>query len=138
MAMTTAFIDALHELEETGKVDVIVSLFRDDATFANPLVVHDATEEQSATRFWKTYRDSFSDIETEFVNLIESEEISVLEWRSDGVVDGQSVSYSGVSILEFDGDRIKAFRAYFDPRELVTKPAARDVDATPSDVESVH
>lgn len=136
MTITATFIDALHRLEESGNVDVIASLFADDATLANPLVIHDGTEEQTAKRFWKTYRDAFSDIESTFLNVVENGNAAAIEWQSEGVIDGHSVSYSGVSVLEFDGEQIKAFRVYFDPRELVAKAGASEPDATPSDVES--
>ncbi|WP_281423282.1 hypothetical protein [Rhizobium populisoli] len=35
MTFTVKFMDALHRLEESGNVDVIASLFNDDATFAS-------------------------------------------------------------------------------------------------------
>jgi ketosteroid isomerase-like protein len=136
MTITATFIDALHRLEESGNVDVIASLFAEDAALSNPLVIHDGTEEQTSKRFWKRYRDAFSDIESTFLNVVENGNAAAIEWQSEGVVDGQSVSYSGVSVLEFERDQIKAFRAYFDPRELVARTGTRDLDATPSDVES--
>jgi limonene-1,2-epoxide hydrolase len=136
MTITATFIDALHRLEESGNVDVIASLFTDEATLANPLVIHDGTEEQTAKRFWKAYRDTFSDIESTFLNVVENGNAAAIEWQSEGVIDGQSVSYSGVSVLEFGDEQIRAFRAYFDTRELAARVGASEADATPSDVES--
>jgi len=132
MTITTTFIEALHRLEETGNLDQIANLFSDDATLANPLVVRDAREPQSAEQFWKAYRGAFSEIESEFVNVVENEGVAILEWRSDGLVDAQAVSYSGVSVIEFDGERIKAFRAYFDPRELVARISTGHEASRPS------
>jgi limonene-1,2-epoxide hydrolase len=134
--LTEKFIDALHRLEETGDVDVIAALFSDDAVLSNPMTIHDQAEAGGAKAFWSGYRGAFSAIESEFINVVENDGVALLEWRSDSTFDGQSVSYSGVSVIESDGDKIKAFRAYFDPRELVAKVGKGEVDATPSDVEA--
>jgi hypothetical protein len=32
--------------------------------------------------------------------------------------NGHAVEYEGVSVLEIEGDKIKRFYAYFDPRKL--------------------
>lgn len=129
------FIAALHRLEKSSDVDAIAGLFRDDAVLSNPLSIHDSAESGAAQTFWTAYRAAFSTVESEFINVVETDGVAILEWRSDAVVEGQSVAYSGVSVLESDGEEIKSFRAYFDPRELVAKVDTRAVDATPSDVE---
>ena len=44
---------------------------------------------------------------------------AVLEWTSRGRGrDGQPVDYSGVSVLDLRGDKVRRFRAYFDTRAL--------------------
>lgn len=131
------FITALHQLEKTSDVDGITVLFSDKAVLSNPLAVHDADDGGAAKAFWTAYRAPFEEISSEFVNVAEGEGSAMLEWRSDGVIQGQAISYSGVSVLEFADDRIASFRAYFDPRELVAhvgSPQNSD-DLTPSDVE---
>jgi len=43
----------------------------------------------------------------------------LLEWTSTGrTPQGRDFSYRGVSVVEWSGDRIRAFRTYFDPRHL--------------------
>ncbi|MBW9089731.1 nuclear transport factor 2 family protein [Rhizobium wenxiniae] len=131
------FITALHQLEKTSDVDGITALFSDKAVLSNPLTVHDADDGGAAKAFWTAYRAPFEEISSEFVSVAEGEGSAMLEWRSDGVIQGQAISYSGVSVLEFADDRISSFRAYFDPRELVAhvgSPQNSD-DLTPSDVE---
>lgn len=133
------FITALHQLEETSDVDGITALFSDNAVLSNPLAVHDADDGGAARTFWTAYRAPFEEITSEFINVAEGDGSAMLEWRSDGTVRGQAVSYSGVSVLEFADDRISSFRAYFDPRELVAhvgSPQASE-NMTPSDVEPV-
>lgn len=131
------FITALHQLEQTSDVVGITALFSEKAVLSNPLAVRDADGGEAAKTFWTAYRAPFEEISSEFVNVAEGERSAMLEWRSDGVIQGQAISYSGVSVLEFADDQISSFRAYFDPRELVThvgSPQASE-DMTPSDVE---
>jgi hypothetical protein len=90
MTITATFIDALHRLEESGNVDVTASLFADDATLANALVIHDGTKEQTGTRFWKNYRDALSDIESTFLNVVEDGNASAIELQSKGAKAGAS------------------------------------------------
>jgi limonene-1,2-epoxide hydrolase len=131
------FIDALHRLEETSDVDSIASLFSDQAVLSNPLAVHDAEDGGAAKAFWMAYRAPFATITSEFIEVAEGEGSVMLEWRSDGTIGEQAISYSGVSVLEFTGDRISSFRAYYDPRELVAHvgTSQSSEDMTPSDVE---
>ena len=136
--LTEAFIDALHRLENSGNVDAIASLFSDDAELSNPLVKHDTSEADGPRRFWKSYIEAFQDIESEFVNVLENDNVAVLEWRSEGVMDGSTVRYGGVSVIESEKGKITAFRAYFDPRKLVARGngGQDSEDLSPSDVES--
>ena len=138
--LTAGFTNALHLLEKASDVDGIAALFSDDAVLSNPLAVHDADEGGAAKAFWTAYRAPFEEISSEFVNIVEGDGTAMLEWRSDGTVRGQAVSYSGVSVLEFANNRISSFRAYFDPREVVAhvgSPQGSD-DMTPSDVEPTN
>lgn len=134
--LTEAFIDALHRLEAEGDVDVIASLFSDDAELSNPLVTHVSTEANGPKVFWKAYIGASQDIESEFVNILETDGVAVLEWTSEGVVGGGVVKYGGVSVIESADGRITAFRAYFDPRKLVARAKGPEggEDLTPSDV----
>lgn len=100
----------------------------------------DALNKADAPRpFWKSYIEAFQDIESEFVNVLENDDVAVLEWRSEGVIEGSAVSYGGVSVIESVDGKITAFRAYFDPRKLVARGAGEQIsqDLTPSDVEPV-
>ncbi|MFW6079230.1 MAG: nuclear transport factor 2 family protein [Gemmatimonadota bacterium] len=115
------FIDALHRLEEDRDPDPIAELFADDARLRNP--VHEMRERgrDGARHFWRTYRDTFDEIRSEFRNVVESDGAVALEWYSHGrTSNGRECEYDGVSILEYDEDDegIRAFRAYFDPGKL--------------------
>lgn len=57
--------------------------------------------------------------ESAFRNMIESVDRVALEWETQGTArNGAAVNYEGVSILEWDGDQIRRFYAYFDPGML--------------------
>lgn len=72
-----------------------------------------------ARDFWQHYRDTFESIESRFMNVVEAGNVAMLEWRSSGrATTGDDFSYGGVSVLEFDGEKVKRFRAYFDPAAL--------------------
>lgn len=56
---------------------------------------------------------------SEFRNVVETDRTALLEWQSRvRTAAGHDLTYDGVSVLEFDGDRIRRFRAYFDPTKL--------------------
>jgi ketosteroid isomerase-like protein len=113
------FIDALRSLEEGGDVERIASLYAEGADISNPVTRHEHSGREGAREFWSSYRGTFEEIHSEFHNVLESGDTAVLEWTSRGrSADGGEIRYSGVSVLEFEGERIQAFRAYFDSRNL--------------------
>ena len=65
--ITHDFIDALRRLEEPGNVDVIASLFADDAELSNPLILHGSDEENGARAFWPSYHAALGEATSEFV-----------------------------------------------------------------------
>ena len=49
---------------------------------------------------------------------------ATLEWKSDGTLpDGKPISYRGVSLIDFDGDRVKRFRTYYDSAAFLPEGA---------------
>lgn len=81
-------------------------------------------ETQDARSFWQVYLEQFNEIRSDFSHGIVCDNAAALEWRSRGVLrDGAPVEYSGISILEIDGDTISAFRAYYDSAAFVKSGA---------------
>jgi limonene-1,2-epoxide hydrolase len=113
-----AFIDALGKLERDRQVDAMLAAFQPDAELSNPNVdVHGGPD--LVLRFWTSYRRSFGSIRSTFRHVVVSDGVAILEWTSTGqTAGGTNFSYDGVSVLEYSGDRIAHFRAYFDPAEL--------------------
>jgi ketosteroid isomerase-like protein len=113
------FIDALHRLEEQHDLDGMVALFNDDSEASNPTDASPHRGLEGARQFWDGYRHSFEEIHSEFRNIVATDEVTILEWTSRGkAVEGAPVEYDGVSVVEYQGGKVKRFRAYFDPSAL--------------------
>jgi ketosteroid isomerase-like protein len=118
MAMERAqrFVDALAKLEESGDVESIVSLFSEDAQVSNVALRRVFSGIDGARLFWTEYKATLARVRSTFRNMIESADRVALEWETQGTAhNGAAVNYEGVSIIEWDGDHIQRFYAYFDP-----------------------
>ncbi|WP_224240639.1 nuclear transport factor 2 family protein [Hyalangium gracile] len=132
MAMERAqrFVDALAKLEESGELEALVSLFGDDAQVSNAASSRVFSGQDGARQFWTEYKGMLAQVRSTFRNMIESADRVALEWETQGTAhNGAAVNYEGVSIIEWDGDRIRRFYAYFDPgllgREIAHGTAQR-------------
>ncbi|MBU8897321.1 nuclear transport factor 2 family protein [Corallococcus sp. M34] len=113
------FVDALTSLEERGDVEPLVALCADDVRISNLASARVFTGLEGARYFWSEYKATLRQVKSTFRNLIESGDRVALEWSSRGTAhNGAAVAYTGVSIIEWDGARIRRFIAYFDPHAL--------------------
>ena len=124
MADTTKqFMDALQQAEQSGDPAPLVALYADDSTTQN------LTEEvyrgvDGARDFWQRYLENFQTIRSEFGHVTEGTDTGVMEWAASGKLkDGSDIHYRGVSIIELDGERVKAFRTYYDSAAFVRPEA---------------
>ena len=119
------FIDALAALEQHGDLGPIVALHADDAELSNPNEPTPLRGREGAERFWRAYRGAFGEIRSEFRHVLEDGDAALLEWTSTGrLASGAALRYDGVTSLEWAGDRVRRFRAYFDPRDVKEKAGA--------------
>lgn len=110
------FVDALAKLEESGDLEPLVSLFGEDAQVSNVATRRVFSGRDGARQFWREYKAMLARVRSTFRNMIEAADRVALEWETQGTAhNGAAVSYEGVSIIEWDGDRIRRFYAYFDP-----------------------
>ena len=117
------FIGALHDVETKGDVEGMVALFDDDAVIQNPRDPAPLFGREGARRFWRTYRDSFEEIHSDFSKVVATDDTAMLEWTSIGrSVAGERIVYSGVSVVEMRDGLVHRFRAYFDTHELESHP----------------
>ena len=113
------FISALRAVEDRGELSQMVRLYGDDAELRNPTDERPHTGPEGAERFWTAYRAAFQSVHSDFRAVVEREGQAMLEWTSRGrTATGSDFEYDGVTVLEYDGDRVRRFRAYFDPADL--------------------
>lgn len=112
-----AFADALQQLEKSGDVDAFVQdQFAEGATLLRPEVDQEVSGSDGARQYWQQYLGQFSDIASSFDRITGSGNLGVLEWTSTGTLAaGASISYRGVSLLDFDDQgKVSRFATYFD------------------------
>ncbi|HEX6059630.1 MAG TPA: nuclear transport factor 2 family protein, partial [Gemmatimonadaceae bacterium] len=101
----------------------MVALFDDEAIISNPLDPSPHYGREGARRFWRSYRDSFEEIRSDFSKVVSTDDTAMLEWTSQGTnAAGERVVYSGVSVVELRDGLVHRFRAYFDSHELESHP----------------
>lgn len=113
------FIAALYKLEDDRDVGPIAALYAPDADISNPLVKHASEGKPGAEAFWTQYRAAFETIHSDFRNKLESDDAVILEWVSSGESKEGPFRYGGTSVIEYGEGGITAFRAYFDPAQVL-------------------
>jgi len=120
MGVPARFKQALQETETSGDPKHVASLFAEGA----PLTNLGGDHGNDATVFWQKYLEQFREIRSEFTRETVGERRAALEWNSRGsLVDGRPVEYRGVSVIEFDNDRVTGFRTYYDSAAFVRSGA---------------
>ena len=110
-----AFMTGLQEAERTRDVEPLVRLFAEDAEVESPMLRRSHRGRDGARQFWKEYLGAFGEVRSEFTDTRRAESSAILEWKSDGTLpDGKPISYRGVSLIDFDGGKVKRFRTYYD------------------------
>ena len=114
-----SFKEALWKVEKDRDLEPMIQVLSEDCEVGNVAVPKTFRGHDEAREFWTSYRKTFDDMESTFRHVFaDGEGHAVLEWRTEGTAEGDSVSYEGVSILEIEGDRVKRFMAYFDSSVL--------------------
>lgn len=126
--MTTpaqTFADALQTLEGSGDVESFVSsVFTSDAVLLRPETGQELTGSDGARQYWEQYLAQFGEIRSEFSQVRDADGLGVLEWTSTGTLaGGGDISYTGVSLLDLDGEgRVTRFATYFDTAKFSAPP----------------
>jgi ketosteroid isomerase-like protein len=110
------FKQALQQSEQTRDASHVANLFAEGAQLTNLGGDHG----NDANQFWSVYLDQFSNIRSEFTAETITDLSAALEWQSRGVTkDGKPVDYRGISVIDFDGDKLTNFRTYYDSAAFV-------------------
>jgi hypothetical protein len=112
------FVEALRTLEEKRDVEPLVEIHAGDCEVGNVSVPGTFSGHDGLREFWTAYRRTFGEMRSTFRNIFTAEGKAALEWTTEGSVEGEEVSYDGVSILEIEDGKVKRFIAYFDTRNL--------------------
>ena len=113
------FVEALRKLEEDRNVEALVEIHTEDCEVGNVSVPQTFSGHDGLREFWTGYRKTFGEMKSEFRNVFADEKgHAALEWMTEGISNGDTFSYAGVSILEIEGGKVRRFMAYFDTRAL--------------------
>jgi hypothetical protein len=112
------FVEALHKLEEDRDAEALVEIHTKDCEVGNVSVSEAFRGHDGLREFWTEYRKTFSEMKSTFRNVFATEDGAALEWTTEGISNGDTVSYDGVSILEIEDGKVRRFMAYFDTRRL--------------------
>jgi ketosteroid isomerase-like protein len=115
------FMAALQEAERSHDPAPLVAMFHDDAELHTLAKEEVATGRDGAAKFWSDYLKVFERVKSEFTRVVTDDKGAAMEWVADGTLahSGKAIRYRGVSVIELDGDRVKAFRTYYDTAAFV-------------------
>ena len=113
------FIDALWALEDTKDAGPLTALYAENALVGNVVAPEQYRGPDGAKKFWTEYRGTFDAARSEFRSVIASDGHAALEWTTKGTgFNGSPLEYSGVTILDIEGDKVTRSSAYFNPKAL--------------------
>lgn len=123
------FISALRALEGEGDVEPIVACFAADAALSDVSRTYHGRE--GARRFWTSYRQQFGSVQSTVSRVIETDNRSVLIWRSRAALrDGPRIEYRGVSVLTLRGDEVARFETFYDSAAFAARSKQEGEPAT--------
>ena len=123
-AVRESFEQALHHLDEQGDAGPMVELTAPDAVLTKLDRSLEASGPVGARGFWDDYRSVFDTISTEFTRTVDDDRGSSLEWTSRGTLSGGGeLTYSGVTVIDVDGDQVTGVRTYYDSAAFLSRAA---------------
>jgi steroid delta-isomerase-like uncharacterized protein len=124
----------VNELAAQHRYDELVPFFTDDVRGWSP--TYDVTNRDEWLARLRLQNDPMSEIEVTVTPVAETADTLVFEWVWSGLhtgpiqtpafslpATGKRLSIRGMSVYEFTGDRISAFRQYMDRAELAEQLA---------------
>lgn len=119
------FMGALQSAERSHDPAPLVDLFDDDSELHTLAKTEVARGRDGAAQFWSDYLKVFEQVRSEFTRVVSDGRGASMEWVAEGkLANGKPIRYRGVSVIETDGDRVKAFSTYYDTAAFVTTTAA--------------
>lgn len=120
MKASELFIRSLEKLEQTHTPEPLLELFTDNSALTRLDSEEIYGGRDGARAFWSEYLSLFKEIHSRFTHVLEAGNTAVLEWEAEGHFEsGQPIHYRGVSIVEFQGDKVRRFRTYYDSARFI-------------------
>ncbi len=116
MASAESIARSYWKAELARDLDGVMSHYRDDAVFEAPGIRLEGPE---IRHFYEESFKTFATHEHEILRVIGDDRLACLEWHG-AMTDhfGRRKEFSGVNLVEVDGERFISLRAYFDRLEL--------------------
>ena len=110
------FMTTLQQIEDSRDPEALVALFGEHAELLNLALTEPMKGMEGARKFWTNYLAAFEKIRSTFHHHLQTDDKAVMEWVSEGVMagTGQPFNYRGISVVEYDGDKVSKFRTYYD------------------------
>ena len=122
--LTEQFMQALQTTEQTRDPAPLVALFAPDSRLNN-LTTRTWEGVEGAREFWETYLGNFETIRSTFFHSSDNGQTGVMEWEAKGQLrGGHDLSYRGVSVIEYVGEQVQAFRTYYDSAAFIKPESA--------------
>lgn len=113
-------MEALARAESERSPESLVGVFAPDAELWSVAKANTRKGTEGVREFWAAYLDAFRSVHSKFTSVLVEHGRAALEWQTEAVLaSGRRLTYSGVSLLDLDGDRVTGFRTYFDPRPFL-------------------
>lgn len=117
---TRHFIAALRHLEQKRDLEPMGALFTDEAEVTSIDGHGPRYGPDGIKALFGEYLRQFDEIRTTFTQVTEGENHAALEWSTNAVrAGGHGVTYTGVTIIDLDGDRVTGFRTVYDSAALM-------------------
>lgn len=117
---TRQFIAALRHLEQKRDLEPMGALFSDAAPVSSIDGHGERNGPDGIKALFDEYLRQFDEVRTTFTQVTEGENHAALEWTTDAKrAGGHDVTYTGVTIIDLDGDRVTGFRTVYDSAALM-------------------
>lgn len=121
---TSRFMSALQGLEKDGDTGPMAELFTEDAEVLSIDGHGPRSGPEGISALFTQYVEQFETLATTFTQAVEGDGHAALEWRTQATrPGGHEVTYTGVTVIDLDGDKVRGFRTVYDSAALLAPTA---------------
>jgi limonene-1,2-epoxide hydrolase len=106
-------VKALYRQLSNIDVDELVGLFAEDG-YVQPVMKDPYSGHAEIRRMFSIWQTRFEDVRTPLRNIVGSGNVVMTEWSDESTFKGKRVVLPASAVFEFEGDKIKAWRLYYD------------------------